>query len=340
MMNHVLGEYRLPKEHLQELVRVFDEEISALQRTRNTLLHTNAEALQGALRLMATAPKVLVFGIGKSGLIGQKIAATLTSTGTRAVFLHPTEALHGDIGLAERGDCCLLLSKSGTTAELVALLPTLRSLDLPTIGILGTVDSPLGHGCGVVLDASVIQEACPLGIAPTSSTTVALVLGDALAAALMTMRGFKAQDFAALHAAGQLGTNLTLTVQEVMHSGAALPRVAEGASFREILAELTRQSLGCVCVVREQADGERLVGFITDGDVRRSLQHHSNLDALTTDDIMTRTPTTVKPSALLGTALALMERRTTQLSCLPVVDDATGVLCGVIRVHDIVRVGM
>ncbi len=325
---------------LSEAQRVFADEITALQQAQARL----SEPFVRAVTTMWQARTVLVFGVGKSGLIGQKISATLTSTGTRATSIHPTDALHGDIGIAEQGDCCLLLSKSGSTAELLALMPTLKRLNLPTIGLLGTLDSPLGHLCDIVLDGSVLREACPLGVAPMSSTTLALVMGDALAAALMRARNFTAEQFADVHAAGQLGKNLTLRVRDVMHSAGNMPVVRYPSTFRQILTEITAKGLGCVCVVDELA---HLVGIVTDGDIRRTLEHdtnsdanhHTNLDALTTDDLMTRHPVTTSPEALVGAALAQMEHRTKQINVLPVVRD-DGTCVGVVRVHDIVRTGM
>jgi arabinose-5-phosphate isomerase len=321
-------------EIMHEARRVLSEEIVALELARQHLTSAFADAVEQ----MRSARLVLVFGVGKSGLIGRKIAATFTSTGTPAVFVHPAEALHGDIGLASEGDVCLLLSKSGTTAELLSLMPTLAARKLTTIGLLGTpVDSPLARLCGVVIDASVQREACPIGTAPMSSTVVALALGDALAAALMRVRGFTAEQFAMNHAAGQLGKNLTLRVRDVMHTGAAMPRVNTGAGFREILAELTEKGLGCVCVIEPAT--ERLAGIITDGDVRRALQRFTSLENLHTTDIMTPQPLTIHTEALLGAALEMMEDRPRQIGVLAVVDEAER-LRGVIRVHDIVRTGM
>jgi arabinose-5-phosphate isomerase len=321
-------------EILQEAQRVLSEEIAALELAKRNIRPAFAQAVE----LMRSARMVVVMGVGKSGLIGRKIAATLTSTGTRAVFVHPAEALHGDIGLVGEGDVCVLLSKSGTTAELLSLAPTLVARGLPMIGILGApVDSPLARLCTLVLDGSVQREACPLGIAPMSSTIVALAVGDALAAALMRVRGFTAEQFAAHHVAGQLGKNLTLRVRDVMHTGAALPHVPQGASFRQILAELTEKGLGCVCITEPAT--MRLLGIITDGDVRRALQRFTDLERLHSDDIMTAQPLTIRPEALLGAALEMMEDRPRQIGVLAVTDDA-GVMQGVIRVHDIVRTGM
>jgi arabinose-5-phosphate isomerase len=320
-----------------EAARLLHAEAAALQRAAENLTPDFA----AAVAMLLAAETIIVTGVGKSGIVARKIAATLNSVsneaGSRAMFLHPVEALHGDVGFVRRGDVVLMLSKSGSTAELLSLIPTLTERGVAMIGILGAAgDSPLARLCKVVLDASVTHEACPLGIAPMSSTTVAMALGDALAGALMQAQGFTAADFAANHAAGQLGRNLTMQVRDVMHTGAALPRVPQGASFRQILAELTAKGLGCVCVCGES---ESLAGIITDGDVRRALETHTSLESLHTDDMMTASPLSIQPNALLGTALELMEDRPRQISVLPVADVEKRLL-GVIRVHDILRAGM
>ncbi|MFY7999321.1 MAG: KpsF/GutQ family sugar-phosphate isomerase [Candidatus Kapaibacteriota bacterium] len=324
---------------LHEAQRIVKDEQRALMHLTERFDEERfADAFAKALDLLAAAQTILVFGIGKSGIVGQKIAATLTSTGSRAISVHPVEALHGDIGIATKGDVALLLSKSGTTAELLALLPSLTVRAIPTIGLLGAVDSPLGTLCDCVLDVSVTKEACPLGLAPMSSTTVAMALGDALAGALMKQRGFRAEDFASVHASGQLGKNLTLRVADVMHTGAAIPAVAEGASFREALMENSRKGLGCVCVV-QSLDSMQLLGIITDGDIRRALEHFDDIRTLPAKQVMTRSPLSTSPQALLGEALAEMERRDRQISVLPIVD-AEKCCVGVLRVHDIVRAGL
>jgi arabinose-5-phosphate isomerase len=326
---------------LQEAHRVMTTEAHAIEQAAVRL----GEPFAHAVRLCAEARTILVFGVGKSGIIGQKIAATLTSTGSPAMFVHPVEALHGDIGIAREGDVAVILSKSGTTSELLSLMPSLKARLLPVVGLLGTLGAPLVAMCDVVLDARVDMEGCPLGIAPMSSTTVALALGDALAAVLMRVRGFTAEAFAANHAAGQLGKNLNLAVRDVMHFGTTVPYVPLHASFREALVAMTGKGLGCVCVVESLDSAHRgfmrLVGLITDGDVRRALEmeQHDDLRMIALERVMTRHPLTTSPETLLGTALATMERRERQLSVLPVVD-AAGACVGVIRIHDIVRAGL
>lgn len=319
---------------IREIQRVISEEIIALQAFQSRLQEQPlANSLQTACELLFQATTILVSGVGKSGLIGQKIAATLTSTGSRALFLHPTEALHGDIGIARSGDVCIMISKSGSTAELLSLVPTLKKLEIPIIILVGVLDSPLAHLANIALDVSVLHEACPLGLAPTSSTTLTLAFGDALAAAMIHRRKFTSEQFAEVHAAGQLGKNLTMCVRDVMHSGDQAPQVLEGSGFREILAEITNKGLGCVAVVSKVG---RLSGFITDGDIRRCLQLSENLDMLFTQDLMTANPIVTHPETLLGTALTQMEKRAKQLSVLPVVDEQLYYI-GVIRIHDIIR---
>lgn len=318
--------------HLAEGQRVIREEIYALQRTYEKL----GESFSRSVDMMATAGKVVVSGIGKSGLIGRKIVATLVSTGKRAVFLHPVEALHGDIGIVEPGDCVLLLSKSGNTAELIKLIPSLKARQTGIIGILGTADSPLAKLSDIILDASVEREACPLNAAPMSSTTVALVLGDALAAALMKHHNFSVGQFASFHPLGQLGRNISLRVEDVMHKGEQLPVLSPTASFRDVLIEITAKGLGCVCVIDEN---HTLTGIVTDGDIRRTLQQYDDITSLKAAEIQTRNPVTVLPSALVGEALSLMENREHQIGMLPVVA-GNGLCVGVVRVHDIVRIGI
>ncbi|MCS6966479.1 MAG: KpsF/GutQ family sugar-phosphate isomerase [Candidatus Kapabacteria bacterium] len=286
-----------------------------------------------AVALLHRARQVVVCGVGKSGIIGSKIAATLRSIGVPAVFLHPAEAPHGDLGIVQAGDVAVLISKSGTTTEVCALVPWLRRRGVPVIAIVGQRRSLLAEQAAVVLDVWVRGEACPLDLIPTTSTTAALVMGDALAIALMHLRGVRPEDIAAAHPVGMLGRLVSLRVRDVMHAGAAVPIVSPQTPFRQMLIEMTSKALGCVCVV--EADG-RLCGIVTDGDVRRTLQRTEDIRPLRVSDVMTQTPVTVSPEAPLTEALALMEHRPSQISVLPVVDEC-GVCVGVVRVHDIVR---
>jgi arabinose-5-phosphate isomerase len=274
--------------------------------------------------------KLIVSGMGKSGLVGQKIASTLCSTGTSAVFLHPSEAVHGDLGVYSPGDVTILISKAGTTAELVRLVPILRQLSSPLIGILGNMNSPLAKAVDVVLDASVEREADPCNVAPTASAVVALALGDALASALMVARNFTLEDYARRHPGGQLGRNLLLTVRDVMHTGEKVAWVSPQHSVKDVVMAMTRHPLGAACVV----DGDGcLFGLITDGDLRRALRDHDDIRLLCAREIMTSKPTSITPEVRLRDALKIMEDRPSQISVLPVVE---GNRClGLVRIHDI-----
>lgn len=315
---------------LQEAQNVLQKEISGLIRAQNAL----NESFVRAVELLLHADKVIVCGLGKSGLIGQKIAATFTSIGKTALSLHPVEALHGDIGaVVPERDIALFLSNSGTTAELLRLLPYLRKRSIAVISIIGNMGSPLARLSDVALDASVTAEAIDDLSVPTASTTAALGLGDALAAVLLKASGFTADDFAEFHPLGQIGRNLLLTVADVMHKAAALPIISPDAAFRDALIEMTAKGLGCVCVTDTH---HTLVGLITDGDVRRVLQSHEDIRLLRVAEVMTHHPLGVLPETTLGMALALMEDRPKQLSVLPVIN-ADGRCVGVIRIHDIIR---
>lgn len=283
----------------------------------------------------AHSGKVVVSGLGKSGNVARKIAATLASTGTPSIYLHPTDALHGDLGIYTPGDPSILISKSGATAELVKLVPLLRRLNSPLIGILGNTASLLARQADAVLDASVRREADAGNLAPTSSAAAAMAIGDALALAVMTTRGFTAEDFQRRHPAGQLGETLALTVKDVMHTGEEVAWVAASAPLKQVVIAMTRKALGAACVVLP--DG-RLEGLITDGDLRRALEEHDNLSGVAAGQIMTAKPVTVSPQAPLREALRLMEDRSSQISVLPVVE--TGGACvGLLRLHDIYLAG-
>ncbi len=287
--------------------------------------------IRAADLILAHPGKVVVTGIGKSGHIARKIAATLCSTGTPAVFLHPAEAIHGDLGIYTPGDPTILLSKNGASIELLGLCPLLRHFSSPLIGVLGNAASPLAAEMDVVLDASVDREADQHNLAPTASAVTALAVGHALAIALMRARSFTPEQFGRFHPGGQLGRNLTLAVRSAMHSGKDVGRVSPGASFREVIIVMTQCPLGAACVVTE--DGS-LAGFITDGDVRRALTQHDDIRDLRASDVMTRRPVAIGPDATLGEALELMERRRSQISALPVVD-AEGKAVGLLRLHDV-----
>lgn len=309
---------------------------SAMQTEGEAVLAASArlgDSLLDAVELVLShAGKVLVTGMGKSGHVGRKIAATLQSTGTPAVFLHPTEAGHGDLGVGQTGDTVVMISKSGSTAELLDLVAPLREFDMRFIGILGNVRSPLAREMDVVLDASVQREADPEGYTPTASTVVALSLGHALAVALMQARGFTAEHFRRYHPSGQLGHNLRLRVRDVMHSGGEVAWVKAADSLKHVVIEMSQRPLGAACVV---AGDHRLLGLITDGDVRRALRNHDDIRPLRASDVMTASPVHIGPDALVHEALCLMEDRPSQIYVLPVLDPATNVCLGLIRLHDI-----
>lgn len=275
--------------------------------------------------------KLLVCGVGKSGLVAQKIAATLSSTGTPAVFLHACDAVHGDLGVYEPGDPTILISNSGATVECVRLIPILKKFKSTIIALIGNVDSPMGRASDIVLDASSHGEADPLGIVPTNSTTLAMAMGDALACALMKARKFSKEDFAKFHPAGQLGRNLLLTVADVMTPAAECAVVSADDTIRKVVIEMTRKPLGAACAI--SADGT-LEGLVTDGDVRRMLQNAVDLDSMRCSDIMTRKPVCAAAENSLGQAVKLMEARKSKLSVLPVISEG-GKFGGLVRLHDI-----
>lgn len=309
---------------------------STLQTAAEALGETSrrlSETFPRAIEILAASPgKILVSGIGKSGFVARKIAATLASTGNPAVFLHPSEAAHGDLGLCAPGDPALLLSKSGATEELVRLVPVLRRNGSPLIGILGNLRSPLAAAVDIALDGSVAREADPNDMVPTTSALVALALGDALAVALMGEQGFTPDDFSRLHPGGQIGRNLNLRVADRMHTGDAVAWAGPATPLKSLIVAMTERPLGAACVV--DADG-LLAGLVTDGDVRRALLHHDDIRSLTADEVMTRKPVTVEAHQPLGYALRLMESRERQISVLPVT--AMGRCAGLLRLHDLYR---
>jgi arabinose-5-phosphate isomerase len=278
--------------------------------------------------------KVMVVGMGKSGIICRKIAATLASTGTPAAFLHAAEAVHGDFGVVGKSDVLIALSYSGETEEMVRLLPLVKRFGLRLIAITGAVDSTLGRAADVALDGSVPEEACPMGLAPTASTTAALAIGDALAVVLLERKGFHAEDFAVLHPAGSLGRKL-LKVADIMRTGDEIPRVTAGTSLADTVFEMTQKRLGVTAVV--DADG-RLIGVITDGDLRRGLGRAGDLRAVVARALMTAHPRTIEPSALAARALGEMERAS--ITSLFIVEPQTRHLAGVVHMHDLLKAGV
>lgn len=294
--------------------------------------HRLGDSFAKAIReILSHKGKLMVSGVGKSGLVGQKIAATLSSTGTPAVFMHACDAVHGDLGVYEPGDPTLLISNSGSTVECLRLIPILKKFNSKIIALIGNLDSPMGRDCDIILDASSCGEADPLGIVPTNSTTLAMAMGDAMACALMKARGFSKEDFARFHPAGQLGRNLLLTVKDIMNPLSHCAAVKPENTVREVVIAMTRFPLGAACVLDKRG---ALAGLLTDGDVRRMLQSVVDLDALTCGEIMTKKPVCIEPEASLGKAVKLMEERKSKISVLPVVD-GEGKCLGLLRLHDI-----
>jgi arabinose-5-phosphate isomerase len=323
-------------DYFQLVTNILRLESDAIARTAARI--KGPEVVRAIEVLAACRGKVVLLGVGKSGIIAQKIAATLTSTGTAAIYLHPSDALHGGLGIVSSDDVVLALSNSGETDEVISMLPHLKHRGVPLIALIGNLNSTLARRADVLLDASVEQEACPLNMAPTTSTTVALALGDALAVALMQVKGLTTADFAQNHPAGRLGKRLTLKVSDLMHSEGDNPTIASDAPWLEVIAAITRGGLGAVNVVDEEG---RLLGIITDGDLRRTIQKikHDELETLTSSRMMTSNPVVARPELLAFDALRLMEERPRQISVLPVVTRER-ICVGLIRVHDIVRSGL
>jgi arabinose-5-phosphate isomerase len=315
-----------------ELLR---QEASAIAAAADRL---DPQAFSEAVEMIAHCTgAVATTGAGTSGIVARKVAATLTSTGTRALFVHPTDALHGGLGIIGRHEVVIAVSNSGETEEITALLPYLRSREVKIIAIVGDVQSVLAKQAAVALDAFAEREAGPHGLAPTASVAVALALGDALALTVMEVKGVTREAFAANHPSGRLGRRLTLRVRDVMHSGSEQPTIAPQASLLEVVGAITEGGLGAVNVV--DTDGH-LVGIITDGDVRRTLQrcNPSQLGNLRADEVMTSAPVIIGPDAMAYEALKLMEDRPSQIAVLPVVEHRQSV--GLIRLHDLVRIGL
>ncbi|MCB0732005.1 MAG: KpsF/GutQ family sugar-phosphate isomerase [Ignavibacteriae bacterium] len=288
-----------------------------------------------AVRLIYESNGRVVFtGMGKSGLIARKIVATLNSTGTAAIYMHPTDALHGDLGMVRKGDIAIIISKSGATEELINLISMFKRMDVKIIGFLGNGKSKIAKECDIVLDVSVKEEACPHDLAPTSSTTVSLVLGDALAVAVLELRGFTADDFALLHPAGSLGKRLSLKISEIMYKSDDLPIVKENALIKDTILEMTAKRLGATCIINES---NKLIGIVTDGDLRRQLEKSLNLMDLKASDIMSKNPKTIKEHLLASFALQKME--SFSITSLIVVNENDEPI-GLVHLHDLVKLGL
>lgn len=278
--------------------------------------------------------RIVFTGVGKSGIIARKIVATMNSTGTASIFLHPTDALHGDLGMVRKDDIVILISKSGHTEELIQLIPMLKRINVILIGMLGEIDSRLAKECDIVLNVGVKEEACPYDLAPTASTTAALVMGDALAITLLELKGFSKEDFGMLHPGGSLGKRLSLKISEIMILGDDIPIVSEKTSIKDTIFVITSKRLGMTCVVDESG---KLSGIITDGDLRRLLEKTLDIKNLSAGDIMTKKPKTLKKDLLASFALQQMENY--NITSLIVVDE-NDIPEGVVHLHDLVKLGL
>jgi arabinose-5-phosphate isomerase len=305
-----------------------------IEAVEGLLAHIDADFVRACEMILESQGRVVVVGMGKSGHVGKKIAATLASTGTPAFFVHPAEASHGDMGMITSADIVLALSNSGNTSEIVTLLPLIKRLGIKLISLTGNPESTLAKAADVRLNARVEKEACPLNLAPTSSTTAALVMGDALAVALLDARGFTAEDFAFSHPGGALGRRLLLKVEHVMHTAAELPQVVRGTPLRDSLMEMTRKGLGMTAIV--EPDG-RLAGIFTDGDLRRTLDRDVDLRQAVIDEVMTVHGKTVRPEMLAAEALKIMEDN--KIGALIVVDENDRPI-GAFNLQDLLRAGV
>jgi arabinose-5-phosphate isomerase len=312
------------------------ETILATARTLENPADARAAAWVQTTKLLESAlergGKIVVTGVGKSGKIANKIAATLSSTGSQATYLHPTEGLHGDLGFVGEKDVVIAFSYTGNTDELLRILPAFKALKTPIIAVTGNLRSHLAEMSDVVIDASVAQEACPHNLAPTTSTTLSLAIGDALAMALMKLRNFDAESFARNHPGGSIGRKLNLSVADAMQKGEAVGLVEENTMMDQVVVVATQKRLGAVLVIR----GRKLVGLITDGDIRKALSHREKFFGMSAAEVMTKNPTTAIPEMPARDAVALMENRKSQINVLPVVD-RDGNWVGLLRLHDLLQ---
>jgi arabinose-5-phosphate isomerase len=283
--------------------------------------------------IYGSSGRIIMTGIGKSGIVARKIVATLNSTGTRSLFLHPVEAMHGDLGMVSSDDIVIALSSSGETDELNMLVPSLKRIGCPLIAFTGQVHSTLGRQSDIVIDVAVDREACPMGLAPTASTTALLAVGDALAVTLIRKRHFRAEDFRQFHPGGSLGQRLALKVREIMLTGKRVPKVQEGENMRRVIQEINRLQLGAALVVRKS---NILVGIVTDGDIRRHLMTQEDIHDRPVEEVMTSKPKTLGPDSLASQALSIMEKN--QVTILPIVNPVHKVR-GILHLHDILGKG-
>ena len=312
-------------------IAVIETETAAISKLRESIDDRFVEACRV---MLACQGRVIVLGVGKSGHIGGKIAATLASTGTPAFFVHPAEASHGDLGMITQNDVVLALSNSGETDEVKIILPVLKRLGVPIVAMTGNPDSTLARHADINLDVAIEEEACPLGLAPTSSTTAALVMGDALAVSLLETRGFTRDDFARSHPAGSLGRKLLVHIQEIMHTGDDMPRVSPDSSVSDAIVEMTRKRLGLSAVVDNE---NKVLGVFTDGDLRRALEGVLDPHSTKVESVMSTGPRTIRADALAAEAVQLMQAH--KIQALLVVDEE-GELNGVLNFHDLLSAGV
>ncbi len=309
-------------------LEVFDIEADAVLKLKKRVKENFVKAIE---ILYSCKGKVVVTGMGKSGLIGRKIAATLCSTGTPAVFLHPAESTHGDSGIITKQDVVIAISNSGETGELLNLLPLIKRFGVPIVGMTGGLNSTLADKSDVVLDISVEKEACPLNKAPTASTTATLAMGDAIAVCLLKKRGFSKEDFLMFHPSGALGKGVLYRVDELMITGEKLPVISENETFEKAVKYISDMKLGCTLLVDDKGI---MTGILTDGDIKRTIIAHNIQDGLIVKDVMTKNPRTIKGEELAASALALMEKHS--ITSIAIVDE-TGAPKGLIHIHDLLK---
>ncbi|OGU56979.1 MAG: hypothetical protein A2X64_11050 [Ignavibacteria bacterium GWF2_33_9] len=317
---------------VKNFVKIFDAEIESLILAKSKVSDNYILAAE----CIAKSNKVVLSGIGKSGIIAKKIAATLSSYNISSVFLHPVEALHGDIGILQENDVVMLLSKSGTTDEIIRLIPYIKNRNAKIISIVTKVNSFLARNSDIVLEAAITHEACPFNLAPTSSTTVSLAIGDSIAIVASQIKNFSLTDFSKTHPLGTIGQKISLKVSDLMISGKDLPYIVDDTSFRELIIKISKYAMGCIVIVDNKFN---LLGIVTDGDIRRALQSEKDINTLNASDIMTQKPVTVHSDAYVEVAIALMESRESQINSLVVTDRKEKVV-GIIRLHDIIRRGI
>ncbi len=311
--------------------RVIDIEANSLNELKDKIDENFVKAVE---TIYNAKGRTIVTGMGKSGIIARKVVATMNSTGTPAIFLHPSDAVHGDLGIVRKEDVIIIISKSGNTQEIQQLIPMFKRIGVPIIAIVGDKNSNLATSSDIVIDVSVKEEACPFDLAPTASTTAALAMGDALAISLLDKRNFTKEDFALFHPGGILGKHLALKVEEMMIKGDAVPKVHLSTPLKDVILEITSKRLGATSVIDKE---NVLVGIITDGDLRRMLQHTENLSNITAEQIMTRNPKTITKNVLA--VIALQEMESYNITQLVVIDESRKPI-GMIHLHDLVKAGL